>query len=315
LAHHHHHERGHGHGQGHGRGSSFRRLTITLALVLVYMVAEVVGGLLANSLALLADAGHMLSDAASLGLALFAIWAAQRPKTASHTYGFHRAEILAALVNGVTLVVIALFILREAWGRIQNPPEVQGPLMMAVAAGGLLVNLAGMWILHGGRSESLNLRGAWLHVVADALGSFQAVMAGFLIWSFGWDWADPLASLLIAALVVWSSWSLLRDSVNVLLEGTPPHIDPRKVEEAIVGVQGIVEVHDLHIWTITSGFESLSVHVRVEPRHRDQILSEVRRVLREDFGIEHSTVQVETPEDLVQLGGQGPCAGPGESQG
>lgn len=270
---------------------------------------------MSNSLALLADAGHMLSDAASLGLAVFAIWAAQRPKTANHTFGFHRAEILAALLNGVTLVVIALLILREAWERLQNPPQVQGSLMMLVAAGGLLVNLAGLWVLHGGRSHSLNLRGAWLHVVADALGSLQAVAAGALIWAFDWRWADPLASVLIATLVVWSSWSLLRDSVNVLLEGTPEHIDPGEVEKAIGGVDGIVHVHDLHIWTITSGFDSLSVHVQVDPRHRDQVLSEVRRVLREEFGIEHSTVQVETSEDLVQIKGPAGCEAPGHTLG
>jgi cobalt-zinc-cadmium efflux system protein len=292
----------HGHAHAHAgnggadRRANLRRLAWTLVLVLAYMVAEVVGGLLSGSLALLADAGHMLSDAGSLALALFAIWMAGRPRSPERTFGYHRTEILAALANGATLVAIAVFIFVEAWHRFQQPREVDGRTMLGIATGGLLVNLAGMWILHGGRATSLNLRGAWLHVLADTLGSVQAIAAGALVWAFGWNLADPVASVLIAALVVWSSWSLLRDAVNVLMEATPRHIDAAELQSALAGVDGVVEVHDLHVWTITSGFESLSVHARVEGRDRGEVLGEMRRLVHDRFGIEHSTVQLEEGE-------------------
>ena len=175
--------------------------------------------------------------------------------------------------------------------------------MMWIAVGGLLVNLVGVAVLHGGRDESLNVRGAWLHVVADTLGSVQAIAAGALIWAFGWNIADPVASVLIAVLVAWSSWSLLRDSVNVLMEGTPKHIDAREVREALQSVEGVVEVHDLHLWTITSGFESLSVHARVEGRARTEVLREMRDIAATRFGIEHSTVQLEDADEC----GDGSC--------
>lgn len=279
------------------RSGNIRRLSITLALVVLYMAAEIVGGILTNSLALLADAGHMLSDAGSLGLALFALWIARRPRSPEKTFGYHRTEILAALLNGATLVAVAIYIVVEAWSRFRSPEEVDGPLMMWIAVGGLFVNLAGLWILHEGRGESLNVRGAWLHVLADTLGSVQAIAAGALIWAFGWNLADPIASVLIALLVAWSSWNLLEESVNVLMEGTPKHIDAREVEEALLGVDGVFGVHDLHIWTITSGFESLSVHARIGEQNRRSILREVRRVLRERFEIGHSTVQLEEEDE------------------
>ena len=283
---------------GHGAlARNRKRLAWTLGIVLTYMVAEIIGGLISNSLALLADAGHMLSDAASLGLALFASWIAQRPRTAERTYGYHRTEILAALANGATLVVVALFIVLEAWERFRNPPEVNGAVMMAIAGGGLVVNVIGMAILHGGRDASLNMRGAWLHVLADALGSVQAIVAGILIWTLGWNWADPVASVLIGALVVWSAWSLLREAVDVLMESVPKHVDARLVEKAIRDVDGVQAIHDLHIWTITSGFVALSVHVNVEGREASQVLEETRRVVKERFGIHHSTIQLEGSEE------------------
>jgi len=266
---------------------------VTLGLVLAYMCAEAVGGLLTGSLALLADAGHMLSDAASLGLALFALWIAQKPRTPERTFGYYRTEILAALVNGATLVAIAVFIVVEAWERFEGTREVDGWPMMWIAVGGLAVNLVGMAVLHGGKDESLNLRGAWLHVLSDTLGSLQAIVAGVLIWVYGWHWADPAASVLIAGLVTWSSWSLLRDAVNVLMEATPRHLDAGEIQRALAAVPGVREVHDLHVWTITSGFESLSVHVRVAERDRDEALAELRALLRERFGIDHSTIQIE----------------------
>ena len=298
AGHHHHHHHGHGHGHGHARSANRRRLAIVLALVLVYMVAEVVGGILANSLALLADAGHMLSDAAALALSLFAFWLAQRPPTATLTYGFYRTEILAALINGATLVAISLFIFFEAYRRLADPPEVEGPLMMAIAAGGLAINLIGLWILHGGKDESLNMRGAWLHVMSDALGSVGALTAGALILLYGWYWVDPVASVVIALLILFSSWSLLRETVSVLMEGAPGHIDVDEVRNTIQSIPGVLSAHDLHVWTITSGIVALSAHVIArDPTTASSILGAIRKTLHDRFGIDHITIQVE-PADF-----------------
>jgi len=272
---------------------NLKRLGLTLGLVVIYMAAELVGGLATNSLALLADAGHMLADAGSLGLAVFALWIAQRPRTPERTFGYHRTEILAALANGVTLVVVAVLIVIEALHRLEHLESVNGRVMMWIAVGGLVVNLVSMRILHGGHSDSLNVRGAWLHVVTDTLGSVEAILAGALIWAFGWTWADPVASVLIAVLVVWSAWTLIRDAGNILMEATPSHIDASEVHSAIRAVEGIEQVHDLHVWTITSGFDSLSVHARVSGRDRDAVLSDVRSVVRDRFAIAHATIQLE----------------------
>lgn len=292
------HAHGSGGGHAHGaRGANLKRLALTLGLVALYMVAEVVGGILTNSLALLADAGHMLSDAGSLGLALFAVWMAGKPRSPRKTFGYHRTEILAALANGITLVVVAVYIVLEAWHRFSEPEPVDGRTMMWIAVGGLVINLLGMKILHGGKDESLNLRGAWLHVLADTLGSLQAIVAGAVIWAFGWNLADPIASVLIALLVVWSSWTLLRDSVNVLMEGTPPHIDTKEVEKALGEIPEVEEIHDLHVWTITSGFEALTVHARIEGGDRAAILRKMRSIVRDRFRIEHSTVQLEEGDE------------------
>lgn len=289
----HSHDHGHSHG-GTSGGQNRKRIAIVLGLVAAYMVAEVIGGLLTNSLALLADAGHMLSDAGALALALFALWAAQRPATSSHTYGYYRTEILAALINGATLVAVALYIFVEAYQRLGELPEVQGALMMSIATGGLLINLIGLWILNAGRSESLNVRGAWLHVLTDALGSVGAIVAGGLIWAFGWNWADPMVSILIGVLVLYSSWALLKETVAVLMEGAPGHIDVDKVRSAIQGVSGVRAVHDLHVWTITSGMVALSAHVVVEKGQFGQrTLRSVRECLRKQFGIDHTTIQLE----------------------
>ena len=289
---------GHDHGGGHSPRSfgarHRKRLAITLVLVSTYMVAEVVGGLLTNSLALLADAGHMLSDAAALALSLFAIWIAQKPATSKRTYGYYRTEILAALVNGATLVAISIYIFIEAYQRIGEPPEVQGGLMMAIAIGGLLINLTGLWILNAGRGESLNVQGAWLHVLTDALGSVGAIVAGGLIWAFGWNWADPVASVVIGILVVYSSWNLLKETVAVLMEGAPGHIDVDAVRDSMVSVPGVEAVHDLHVWTVTSGMVALSAHVVAQGTPIDSdVLRRVRDVLRDGFEIDHATIQME----------------------
>jgi cobalt-zinc-cadmium efflux system protein len=274
--------------------ASTTRLAWTLGLVLAYAGAEVVGGLVSGSLALLADAGHMVSDAAAIGLTLFAMRFARRAATPTRTFGYFRAEILAALVNGSTLVGIALVILVEAIGRLRHPVAVEGPLMLAIACGGLLVNLAGLWLLMAGRHGNLNVRGAWLHVLTDALGSAQAIGAAALIWAFGWSWIDPVASILIALLVVYSSWSLVRQSVGVLMEGTPAHIDPAAVLEALRDVAGVDDVHDFHLWSITSGFVALSAHL-VVPATADipDVLRRSQACLAERFGIRHSTLQVD----------------------
>ncbi len=296
------HAHGHGHGHsrshGHSHGATHRKqLAIVLGLVTVYMVAEVVGGLLTNSLALLADAGHMLSDAAALGLSLFAIWIARRPATSTHTYGYYRTEILAALVNGATLVAISIYIFVEAYHRIGEPPEVQGGLMMAIATGGLVINLIGLWILNSGRSENLNVRGAWLHVLTDALGSVGAIAAGGLVWATGWHWADPVASIAIGVLVLYSAWALLKETVTVLMEGAPGHIDVLEVQGAICEVPGVRGVHDLHVWTITSGRVALSGHVVVSDAQFGQaMLGRVRSLVHDRFGIDHATIQLEQEE-------------------
>jgi cobalt-zinc-cadmium efflux system protein len=283
------------HGHAHAPAdASTKRLVWTLVLVLAYTAAEIVGGLVSGSLALLADAGHMLSDAAAIALTLFAMRFARRAPTSTRTFGYFRAEILAALVNGSTLVGIALVIAVEAIQRLREPVPVEGPLMLAVAAGGLLINIAGLYLLRDGQHGNLNVRGAWLHVLTDALGSAQAIGAAALIWMFGWTWIDPVASLLIAVLVVYSSWSLLRQSVSVLMEGTPAHIDPEAVRRALRSVAGVEDVHDFHMWSITSGFTALSAHL-VVPVTADaaDVLRRSQTSLAQQFGIRHSTLQLD----------------------
>ena len=288
----------HGHSAGHSHGpdrsASRKRLALVLGLAATYMVAEVIGGLVTHSLALLADAGHMLSDVAALGLTLFAIWIAQRPPTARQSYGFYRAEILAALVNAATLLTVSVFVFIEAYHRFREPPAVLGGPMMAIAVGGLVVNLLGLWILNAGKSESLNVRGAWLHVATDALGSVGAIVGGAAIYFAGWELADPIVSVLIGILVIYSSWALLKETLDVLMETVPAGIDPDRVREAITAVPGVYSVHDLHVWSITSGMVSLSVHVCLSDSHSHHaVLGNVRRQLHDRFGIAHSTIQCE----------------------
>ncbi len=288
------HQHVHLHTYKPGDGGNQRRLSITLVLVVVYMVAELVGGMLTNSLALLADAGHMLGDAAALGLALFALWFARRPASSKHTFGYYRTEILAALANGATLIAVAGIILIEAIQRLGQPPDVEGGLMTGIAAGGLVVNLLGLWILSGGRHDSLNIRGAWLHVFTDMLGSVQAIVAGVLILKFGWTWADPVASILIAVLVVYSAWALLKESVAVLMQRAPGHVDIDELRAGILALDGVAGVCELHVWTITSGMDSMSAHVVVEDGRGDRLmLQQVRDLVHERFGIDHVTIQLE----------------------
>jgi cobalt-zinc-cadmium efflux system protein len=296
-AHAHSHDHGHAHGLPHSHGvraQNRARLAWTLALTLLYMFAEIVGGYLSGSLALLADAGHMFSDAAALALSFFAIWISARPPTPQLSYGYYRAEILAALANGATLIAISIMIFIEAVHRFSEPQEVAGPLMLSIAAGGLAINIAGLIILHGGRSESLNLHGAWLHLLTDALGSVATLLAGGLIWLRGWTWVDPAASILIGLLVIYSSWNLLKQAIAILMESTPAHLDVDEVRSAMAGVPGAGEVHDLHIWTITSGMISLSAHVVLaEGSDSAALLDGLRETLHDRFGIDHMTIQIE----------------------
>ena len=292
---HHHGEHDHG---GHSHGAGRRALTFVFFLTTAFLALEVVGGVLTGSLALLADAGHMASDAVSLGLALFAVWLAERPATPRRSFGYKRAEILAALANGVTLVAVSVWIFVEAFRRLQDPGPILGGWMMAVAVVGLLVNVAGAFVLSRSGGESLNVEGALRHVLADLLGSVGVIVAAGIILLTGWRYADPLVSAVIGVLVLASSWKLLRESTNILLEATPKGVDAEKVGRRMVSSPGIQEVHDLHIWTITSGFPALSAHVLVggdencHARRRD-----LEAVLARDFGIEHTTLQVDHAGD------------------
>jgi cobalt-zinc-cadmium efflux system protein len=296
MGHHHHHHdvAGRREAAKSGRVAGRSRLVWALGLTVTYMVAEIVGGYLADSLALLADAGHMFSDAAALGLSLFAAWISQRPPTPQLTYGYYRAEILAALANGATLIAIALVIFIEAIRRLGSPEPVQGTLMLTIATGGLVINLIGLMILSSGRNASLNIHGAWLHLLTDALGSVAAIVAGGTIWAFGWYWVDPVASIAIGLLVIYSSWSLVKQAIAILMQSTPAHLDFDAVCGAMAAVPGVREVHDLHIWTITSGMESLSAHVVLAPGEEQQALMEnMRQVLHERFNIDHITIQID----------------------
>ena len=275
---------------------SIFRLKLALGLTFVYMLAEAVGGWWANSLALLADAGHMLTDVGALSLTLGAIWFASRPATAKKTFGYYRYEILAAFVNGIALVLLSLWVIYEAYQRWNVPQTVKGFELTVVAVGGLVVNIIAASLLRGDHAHDLNLRGAWLHVMGDLLGSLAAIGAGILILTLGWMWADAAISILISLIIIFGAWNLIKVSVNVLLEGTPAHINLRAVEETILQTENVENVHDLHIWTITSGMEALSVHIV----HRKDVLQaallqEIRTKLHDEFGIDHLTIQMETP--------------------
>jgi len=270
-----------------------RRLTLALAITAVVMLVELVGGWLAGSLALLADAAHMLADVAALGLALVAAWIAQRPATPERSFGFMRLEILAALINGAVLFAIAIGIGIEAWQRLRVPQHVNGPLLLGVAAAGFVANLAAVILLHRGREHSLNQKGAYLHVLGDLLGSVGALAAGVLVLAFGWMLADPLISVLIGTLVLVSAWRLVKESSDVLLEATPRHIALADVHDRIASVPGVESVHDLHLWTVTSGVVAMSGHLVVKNPTDNQPILEAVQVRMRALGIQHVTVQVE----------------------
>jgi cobalt-zinc-cadmium efflux system protein len=281
AGHHHHHA-----------GSS---LKIALTITATFLVAEFIGALYTNSLALLADAAHMLTDVAALSLSLFAIRFASRRATPRMTYGFHRVEILAALVNGVFLVLVALYIFYEAFNRFKTPEIVKADWMLVVAVIGLLANLTSAWVLFGKHHESLNVRGAFFHVLTDALGALGAILASIAILVSGYTLADPLISVVVAVLILWSSWIVIRDAVDILLEGTPAHINIVSLREQICHVNGVGGVHDLHVWTLTSGVLAMSCHIVAENEsyNRTDLLARVNDVARERFHIDHTTIQIE----------------------
>jgi cobalt-zinc-cadmium efflux system protein len=292
------------HDHDHARVDSRRALAVALALTAAYTVVEVVGGIAAGSLALLADAVHMLSDNVAIALALVAVWLAGKPATPERTYGYKRAEVLAALANGALLVALAIWIFVEAVMRIRDPGDPLGGWMLAIALLGLAVNLAAGVVLSRARRGSLNVEAAFRHVFADVLGSIGVAIAAVVILTTGWAQADPLVSVVIGVLVLASAWSILRDSTEILLESTPRGLDVDALGRRLAGAPGVVEVHDLHVWTITSGFTALSAHVLVRPgedchgRRR-----ELERLLHDEFGIEHTTLQVDHAADggLVEL--------------
>lgn len=289
-----------GHGHTHeisASGRNKRPLMIVLWLTTAYMLAEVVGGLVTNSLALLADAGHMLTDVGGLGLALLAIKFAERPATPERTYGYYRVEILAALTNAVVLIGISLFILFEAYERFRNPPEVQSGAMLAIAAIGLGINIAGVFILRAGSKESLNLKGAYFEVLSDMLTSVGVIVAGVIMLTTGWYYADPLISAGIGLFIFPRTWALLRDAVGVLLEGTPSDVNITALRESLAATDGVAAIHDLHVWSLTSGVNALSVHaVLAEGAEHDDVLTRVHERCTTEFKIAHVTAQTERVE-------------------
>ena len=278
------------------RFASRRSLIFGLVLISTYMFVEIVGGLLSGSLALLADAGHMATDAAAIALALLAMWLADKGPTAERTFGFYRTEILAALFNAVSLWVVAGYILYEAYHRFVDVPHIEGVLMMVVGVGGLIINLITAWVLHGASQHSLNVEGAFQHVLGDLLGSVAVVVSGVFILTLEWYIVDPILSVLIALFIVYNTRHLVRKIAVVLVEGTPPHIDLYEVFDSLEDVEGVTIVHDLHVWTISSGYDALSAHILVDRGYHgtfDDLLNELREVVKGKYGITHVTLQME----------------------
>lgn len=290
---------GHNHSHSHGHSSNKKVLLLSFIIITSYMLIEAVGGFITNSLALLSDAGHMLSDSISLVIALLAFQLGEKAASFNNTYGFKRFEIIAAMINGVTLILISLYIIYEAIGRFANPPEVATTGMLIISIIGLLVNVIVAWImLRGGDTEhNLNMRGAFLHVISDMLGSVGAIIAAIVIMAFGWGWADPLASVIVAILILRSGYFVMKDALHILMEGTPQNVNVKEVIEIMEKAEGIQGIHDLHIWSITSELNALSCHAVVA---NDLTVAESEKILRhlehelEHKGITHMTIQLET---------------------
>jgi cobalt-zinc-cadmium efflux system protein len=299
------HAHAHAHGLDARRAENRSRMVVALAINVVLLAGTVVGGILTDSLALLADAGHLLSDVGAIAIGLVAARLAAMAPTAGRTYGLQRTEVLGALANGVLLVVVAVLIVVEAISRFGSPPDVAGAGMLAVGLAGLAGNVAATWVLASGDRGDLNLEGVLRHSAADALSSVGVVVAAILILVAGWDVADPVASLVIAALILAGSWRLLKEPVDVLLEAAPAGTDVAAIGNAMAAEKDVVEIHDLHIWTVTSGFPALSAHVVVRRGcDRDRVLLGIERLLHDRFGITHTTLQVMErtgADDLIQV--------------
>ncbi|MDR3058010.1 MAG: cation diffusion facilitator family transporter, partial [Prevotella sp.] len=290
------HEHSHGHNHNHVHNANKKALTISFFLIAGFMFVEFIGGYLTNSLALISDAGHMLSDAVALGLSLSALIFGARAATSSKTYGYKRFEILAALLNGIVLVLLSIFIFKEAIERLSSPPHVIGRGMMIISIVGLVINIIVAYILHsqGSTKENLNVRSAFLHVIGDLLGSVGAIIAAILIMLFGWYIADPIASMIVSLLVLYSGWNVLKESVNILMEAKPSNIDSEQVISILKSIDGVEDIHDLHIWMITSDFSVMTVHLKVRTESdRDIILEKAKRSISKEFGIKHVTIQLE----------------------
>lgn len=271
-----------------------RALKFACSATLLFAFVEFAGGKLSHSLALIADAAHLLTDAGALGLAFFAAWIATQPATRKMSYGFHRVEILAALVNGVGLVTLSIFLVREAFRRLHSPAAINSPLMLGLGIAGFLFNIFIALFLHRLARESVNVRSAFYHVLADLLGSFGVILAGFMIWKTGWIYADPLVSIGIAMLIIWGAWRILKDVVGVLLEAAPSRVDMARLESRLLSLAGVEEICDLHVWTISSGKEALSAHLGVRPSlDAGALLKEVNALLSREFDIHHTTIQLE----------------------
>jgi len=290
----------HAHGHVQAQDGNKRRLTLVLCLAAAYSIVEIAGGVMTSSLALLADAFHLLSDVAALALSLFALYIAQRPASARRTFGHSRAEILAALANGVGLAVMALMVMWSALGRFGRTAEVDGVGMMLFAAGALVYELVSLAILSRGASDNMNVRGAFLHVMSDALGSLGVIASGAAIWAWGWTWTDPVASLVISTLVLRAAWGLVRDAVDVLMETAPRHLDVEEIRTALLEQDSVQSVHDLHVWSIGSGDVSLSCHLVTSDDDADKVLSNAQQLLQNKYSIFHSTMQVELSGDAAE---------------
>jgi cobalt-zinc-cadmium efflux system protein len=298
---HHNHSHGHLHDHGHTHHNEVtegnkKGLTIALFITLGIMVLEFAGGLFTNSLALLSDSGHMLSDTAALTLSLLAFWFASKPASAKRTYGFHRFEILAALFNGIALFLIAGLIIWEAYHRFFEPPMVSSGIMMLIAVIGLAANLASAWSLmrKGDVKNNVNLKSAYIHIIGDALGSLGAIVAGLFMYFFKWYMADPIISVFVSVLILKSAWGIVANTVHILMEGTPSSVDHKEIKEALEKIDGVIEVHDLHIWTITSGLDSLSCHLLInDSKDCFKILQIAIHMVEHDYGIHHLTIQIE----------------------
>jgi cobalt-zinc-cadmium efflux system protein len=297
--HDHHGHSHHDHAHHHHFDLDGNRKGLTIAFIITFsiMLLEFFGGLITDSLALLSDSGHMLSDTSALLLSLIAVWFASKPASPNKTYGFHRFEILAALFNGITLFLIAGFIIWEALGRFVNPPTVSSGSMMLIATIGLLANLISAYSLRkkGDIKNNINLRSAYFHILGDALGSVGAIAAGLVMWFFGWYIADPIISVFVALLILKGAWGVITHTVHVLMEGTPITINQETVKETLEHIEGVLSIHDLHIWTITSGLDSLSCHMLIDDdKNSQKILQEAIQLIGDKFKIQHTTIQIET---------------------